>query len=73
MKMLNGLSALSDYQFYAIDETGTAWNLKSIETKALPSVPQHLHSPSPLHYYVYREGPNDQAEITDLCIPVVEG
>lgn len=66
MKMLNGLSALSDYQFYAIDETGTAWNLKSIETKALPSVPQHLHSPSPLHYYVYREGPNDQAEITDL-------
>lgn len=66
MKMLNGLSVLSDYQFYAIDETGTAWNLKSIETKALPSVPQHLHSPSPLHYYVYREGPNDQAEITDL-------
>ncbi len=66
MGMLNGLSTLSEFQFYAIDQDGTPWSLKGTSPAELTPGIQHLPPTSPSHYYVYRADSDNQSELLDL-------
>ena len=66
MKMISGLSTLSGYDFYAIDEHCDVWNLKGMKPVRLASVPDSLASRIPQHYYICSKTNGQLTEVIDL-------
>lgn len=64
MDMLNGLSALALYKFYAVEEYGMVWNMNGVN----PNVEnlQNISGLKPNHYYVCYERPEGTIDCVDL-------